>query len=174
MGTQTVFRVIRLTATSLFPLPESAPAAGIGGGAGGNSCWVPSTGGQVPDGAIVGGQDGEPIYIARARFNGALIPGKLVPSHGVCYVAWSGTENPVSDYEVLCGQGGSWIPTSGDAIPATALPGGETEDGEPLFIGRAQHEGTLTVGKVQPSQGCVYIPYGGSELRYEEYEVFIQ
>lgn len=144
------------------------------GGGGGNACWVPASGGELPPGAIVGGQDGEPIYIARARFNGALIPGKLVPSHQVCYVPWSGTENGVAEYEVLCGSGGSWIPTSGDAIPGSAMPAGETEDGEPLFIGRAAHEGTLTVGKVQPSHGCVYIPYGGSELRYPEYEIFIQ
>lgn len=135
---------------------------------------MPASGGEIPPGAIVGGQDGEPIYIARARFNGALIPGKLVPSHQVCYVPWAGTENPVSEYEVLCGSGGSWIPTSGDAIPGTAMPAGETEEGEPLFIGRAAHEGTLTLGKVQPSHGCVYIPYGGNELRFQEYEIFIQ
>lgn len=147
-----------------------------GGGAGclsGSACWVPGSAGSIPPGAIVGGQDGEVTYIGRARFSGALIPGKLVPSHGVCYVPWGGVENAVPEYEVLCG-GGSWIPTSGDAIPGSAVPGGETEEGEPLFIGRANHEGTITVGKVQPSHGCVYIPYGGEELRYNEYEVFVQ
>jgi hypothetical protein len=33
-------------------------------------------------------------------------------------------------------------------VPDNALPSGETEEGEPLFVGRASHEGTLTVGKV--------------------------
>lgn len=146
---------------------------GGGGGGSGTACWVPAEGGVIPPGAVVGGQDGEPLYVARARFNGALIPGKLVPSHNCCYVAWGGVENPVTEYEILCG-GGSWIPTSGDAIPGSAVPAGETEEGEPLFIGRAHHEGTVTVGKVQPSHGCVYIPYGGEELRYQEYEVFVQ
>uniref|UniRef100_A0A1L8DYN2 Putative farnesoic acid 0-methyl transferase n=2 Tax=Nyssomyia neivai TaxID=330878 RepID=A0A1L8DYN2_9DIPT len=140
---------------------------------GGSACWVPASGGSVPDGAVLGGHDGEQLYVARARYGGGLIPGKLVPSHGVCYVAWGGGENSVSDYEVLCG-GGSWIPVSGDAIPPNALPGGETEEGEPLFIGRANHEGTITVGKVQPSHGCVYIPYGGEELKYDQYEIFVQ
>lgn len=33
-------------------------------------------------------------------------------------------------------------------MPDRALPSGETEDGEPLFVGRTSHEGTMTVGKV--------------------------
>lgn len=33
-------------------------------------------------------------------------------------------------------------------IPVGALSSGHTEDGEPLFVGRATHEGSLTVGKV--------------------------
>ncbi|XP_055683680.1 C3 and PZP-like alpha-2-macroglobulin domain-containing protein 8 isoform X2 [Lutzomyia longipalpis] len=140
---------------------------------GGSACWVPASGGQVPDGAVPGGHDGEQLYVARARYGGGLIPGKLVPSHGVCYVPWGGGENSVTEYEVLCG-GGSWVPGTGDAIPPNALPAGETEEGEPLFIGRANHEGTITVGKVQPSHGCVYIPYGGEELRYDQYEIFVQ
>ena len=54
------------------------------------------------------------------------------------------------------------------------MPGGETEDGEPLFIGRVHHEGTVTIGKVQGSHGCCYIPYGGQELAFDAYEVFVQ
>lgn len=42
----------------------------------------------------------EQLYVARAEHNGALIPGKLVPSHGVVYVAWGGIENPKENYEV--------------------------------------------------------------------------
>lgn len=41
-----------------------------------------------------------------------------------------------------------WVPASGGQVPERALPSGETEEGEPLFVGRTSHEGTLTVGKV--------------------------
>lgn len=33
-------------------------------------------------------------------------------------------------------------------IPVGAISSGHTEDGEPLFIGRGSHDGSVTVGKV--------------------------
>lgn len=120
-----------------------------GTGAGGPACWVPSAGGQVPVSAVAGGQDGETLYVARARHEGALIPGKLVPSHGVTYVAWGGGEHGHAEYEVLCGCSTMWVPVNGDQIPPQAQPAGETEAGEPLFVGRVNHEGAVTIGKVQ-------------------------
>lgn len=39
---------------------------------------MPSSGGQVPEGAVTGGQDGSDIvYIARANHAGEIIPGKV-------------------------------------------------------------------------------------------------
>ena len=146
----------------------SAPPTGSGPG-----CWVPASNGQVPPSSMEGGVDGvEQLYIARARHEGDLIPGKLHPSHGVCYVAYGGGEHQHNEYEVLCAGGGQWVPVRDGNIPANAVPGGETADGEPLFIGRATHDGTVTVGKVQPSHGCCYIPYGGQELSYKEFEIY--
>lgn len=76
-----------------------APQGGGGGGSvgsrGGAVCWVPASNGQVPPRAFPGGEDnGEAVYIVRCRFQGGLIPGKLVPSHGQAYVPWGGQENP--------------------------------------------------------------------------------
>lgn len=64
--------------------------------------WVDAAGGAVPPGAVVGGQDcnGEPIYVARARHEGAVIPGKLVASHGVTFVPWGGSEHGKPEYQV--------------------------------------------------------------------------
>lgn len=62
---------------------------------------------------------------------------------------------------------------SGGDIPGAALQAGHSEDGEPLFIGRANHEGTITVGKVQQSHACCYISYGGQEIAYSDYEIYI-
>lgn len=63
--------------------------------------------------------------------------------------------------------------TSGGNIPDNAIPGGETEDGEPLFIGRVEHEGTMTIGKVQPSHSVCYIPFAGSEVAFPDYEILV-
>lgn len=137
----------------------------------GSAVWVPVSGTEIPDNAFIGGEDsGEVQYVGRAHHEGALIPGKAVKSHGVCYVAWGGGEHGKDSYEVLVGSG-NWVQTSGDAIAPNALPGGESEDGEPLFVGRVAHEGTMTVGKVHPSHGCCYISYGGQELAFSDYEI---
>lgn len=111
--------------------------------------------------------------MSRSTFQGGLIPGKLVASHGTAYIPWGGVENAVPQYEVLCGVNGNWLACSGGNIPSNAVPGGQTEDGETLYIGRVIHEGTLTIGKVQQSHGVCYIPYGGQELNYQQFEVLV-
>lgn len=144
------------------------------GGMSGSTCWVPASGGYVPPSAFPGGEDnGEPVYIIRANYQGGLIPGKLIASHGTSYVPWGGQENPVSDYEVLCDFRGTWVASSGGSIPPNAVPGGQSEEGEPLYIGRVVHEGSLQVGKVQASHNVCYIPYGGQELGFQDYEVLV-
>ncbi|KAK9887116.1 hypothetical protein WA026_020563 [Henosepilachna vigintioctopunctata] len=140
-----------------------------------NACWVASGNGQVPPRPFVGGEDsGETVYVCRSNFNGGLLPGKLVPSHGNGYVSWGGKEHPIYEYEVLCDFAGTWVATSGGNIPSGALAAGQSEDGEPLYVGRVVHDGALTVGKVQPSHGCLYIPYGGKELSFKDYEILVQ
>nr|XP_016927675.1 C3 and PZP-like alpha-2-macroglobulin domain-containing protein 8 [Drosophila suzukii] len=165
-------------ASGSWLLDESAPSAPVMGFAAptgsGPGCWVPAANGEVPPNALEGGFDSsEQLYIARARHEGDLIPGKLHPSHGVTYVAWGGGEHGHGEYEVLCAGGGQWVPVEAGNIPPNAVPAGETAEGEPLFIGRATHDGTITVGKVQPSHGCCYIPYGGEELAYKEFEIYV-
>ncbi|KAJ8959782.1 hypothetical protein NQ314_006212 [Rhamnusium bicolor] len=147
--------------------PPSAPPSSV--------CWVAASNGQVPPSAFAGGEDnGEPVYIIRAQFSGGLIPGKLVPSHGQSYVPWGGDENAVPQYEVLCDFPGQWLACSGGNIPPNALAAGQTEDGEPLYVGRVVHDGALTTGKVQQSHGVCYISYGGKELSFPEYEILVQ
>jgi len=138
----------------------------------GSACWQPCSG-TLPQGAIQGGMDGEPLYIGRAQHEGAVIPGKVVPSHACCYVPWGGAENPKSEYEVLCGGAGTWVQCSGTDIPGAAFVAGSTEEGEPLLVGRVNHEGSITIGKVQQSHGVCYIPYGGQEVAYNDFEIFI-
>lgn len=63
--------------------------------------WVLKQGGDVPDGALVGGNDnGEDLFVARADHEGAQIPGKLFPEHGCAYIPWGGEEIGKDEYEV--------------------------------------------------------------------------
>ena len=41
-----------------------------------------------------------------------------------------------------------WLPDSDGNVPNGALPVGETQTGETLYMGRVEYESTLTVGKV--------------------------
>ncbi len=68
----------------------------------------------------------------------------------------------VWSFKVLCGPPAclSWVDASGGDIPNHAVPGGHEVDGETLYIGRVLHNGSVTVGKVHPSHGSCYIPYG--------------
>lgn len=140
----------------------------------GSGTWVMAKGSDIPPDAMQGGFDGEQLYIGRAAYADGVIPGKIHPSHGVCYVAWGGAEHGVPEFEVLTNCAGKWITTSGDYIPPSAIQGGTSETGEPLYIGRATHNDTLTVGKVQKSHGLCYIPYGGSEISFTEYEILVE
>ncbi|RWS25806.1 uncharacterized protein B4U80_06829 [Leptotrombidium deliense] len=139
--------------------------------------WVTAGGGWVPPGeAVTGGFDvsGENIYVGRAQHEGEVIPGKVVASHGCCYVAYGGREHRKEEYQALVDPHGCeliWLHSSNGQVPAGALQGGVTADGEPIYVGRHQHDGSFTIGKVHPSHGCLYIPFGGEEHRYTEYEV---
>lgn len=62
--------------------------------------WVATKGGEIPPNAIPAGFDNEQLYVGRANHEGAILPGKVVPSHGVCYVPWGGAEHGIPEYEV--------------------------------------------------------------------------
>lgn len=80
--------------------------------------WVDAGNGWVPSGqAVVGGYDvsGENIYIGRVQHEGDIIPGKIVPSHNVCYVPFGGLEHGHHYYQALIAPHGCdfvWVPSS--------------------------------------------------------------
>jgi len=140
--------------------------------------WEPSDDGTwvQRELAVVGGQDmnGELMFIGRAFREGDVIPGKIIPSHGACYVSWSGREYRHSDYQILTTVDAAeiiWIPSSDGMVPTGAVQGGATSSGEPLFIGRAMQNGFYMVGKIHPSHEVLYTPFDGSESSHRHYEV---
>lgn len=131
--------------------------------------WVPSSiHAPLPEGAIHAGHDidGSQMFVGRAWHEGDQLPAKLIPSKRAAYVAYGGREVFVDNYDVLCHGSVVWVTVypSLRAVPPFSVAGGQTRDGEPLYIGRAHHNGSLTVGKMHISHGALYIPFDGSEV----------
>ncbi|KAL3281867.1 hypothetical protein HHI36_005072 [Cryptolaemus montrouzieri] len=127
--------------------------------------WVPSSRGQtVPSNAVVCGKDkdGSDIYVGQATYGGDELPAKIIPRRREAYVCFNEKEMPVSDYRILVEKKLTWVHNVGGRIPPGAVPAGRTFSGETLYVGRKIVEGrTTAVGKVHPSHGCLYVPYGG-------------
>lgn len=100
----------------------------------------------------------------------------MVPSHGVCYVAYAGQEHGHREYQVLTNPNGAnlvWVPSSGGEVPLGALQGGRQSDGQTLFIGRAYHNGSMVIGKVHPGHKTLYVSFAGNEIPIHDYEVLV-
>lgn len=74
----------------------------------------------------------------------------------------------------MAGTGFEWVPAKRGFIPKDAICAGNQSNGEQLYIGRAKLDGFMTPGKIQPSQGCMYVPYDGVARRVIRYEVLVQ
>lgn len=138
--------------------------------------WIDATAHSIPEGALEGGRDadGDVIFVGRVYKDGDMMPAKVIPNKGGAYVCWGSEEHKVEEFQVLAGAGFLWAHcTSGQTLPG-AVPAGKTKDGETLYVGRAEHKGSISIGKVHPSHGCLYFPFGGEEIKVESYEVLIR
>uniref|UniRef100_A0A336MUL6 CSON007745 protein n=1 Tax=Culicoides sonorensis TaxID=179676 RepID=A0A336MUL6_CULSO len=136
--------------------------------------WIKCDGKELPGNAVVGGEfSGVPSYVGRALHDGSLIPGKINPNTATCFVGWNGNEFEKDEFEVLCGINSIWVKCSGANIPSNAFPGGKTHNGELLYIGRANHNGTLAIGSVQKSYSACFVSYAEKEYEYKDYEIFV-
>ncbi|KAG5870298.1 hypothetical protein JTB14_018095 [Gonioctena quinquepunctata] len=134
--------------------------------------WVPAKNGQAPPKAFPAGEDhGEKVFVARSHIIESIIPGKLVPSHGVCYSPAVGWAFGVPDYEVLSNYPGKWMPCSGGKIPLNALAAGHTKSETTLYVGRFSVDGVMTVGKVE--NGVCYIPHEGKEKDSKTFDILV-
>ncbi|XP_055371659.1 uncharacterized protein LOC129605757 isoform X2 [Condylostylus longicornis] len=135
--------------------------------------WMPSSGSMLPANAIHAGHDsdGDQIYVGRAYHDGDLLPAKVIFNKNCAYVCHGGNEHVKHQFEILCGTSYRWLPASNGHVPPNSVEGGRTSNGEQLYIGRGHHCGSLTPGKIHPSHQCLYIPYGGQEIRLSSYEV---
>lgn len=76
--------------------------------------------------------------------------------------------------QILCGYNATWVRTTGDRIPQNAFVAGTSEvRQEPLYIGRAEHDGCLINGKIHVIYGTCYLPYYGKEIEVYSYEILV-
>lgn len=97
----------------------------------------------------------------------------MIPSKQACYISHNGLEVFKPNFEILSGTGFTWVGSSNGHVPAGAVLAGNQRTGEPLYVGRTHHEGSLTVGKIHTGHGCIYIPFGGQEHSSLHYEVLV-
>ncbi|XP_068147807.1 natterin-3-like [Drosophila tropicalis] len=132
--------------------------------------WIRSSADSLlPPTAFQAGHDtdGSRIYVGRTMFEGDLAPVKVIPNKHAAYVSHGGKEHSVMHFEVLVGKAYAWAPSSNGCVPGHAISTGKTRMGEPLY-------NSLTVGKVHPSHGCLYVPFGGKEISIKSYEVLVK
>lgn len=138
--------------------------------------WEPSSVHSPPPfNAVSAGHDsdGTPIYIGRALEGFTNIPAKVIPSKQACYVSFDGQEMFKPNFDYLVGDGFEWVGSSSGHVPDNAVLAGNDQSGEPHYVGRAHHAGSLTPGKIHQTHQCIYIAYGGMEIAIRDYEVLI-
>lgn len=96
--------------------------------------------------------------------------------YSLCFEYW--IYNSIYIYfwniQILCGTEFEWIVSADGHVPEGALSAGSQSDGEPLYVGRTHHEGSLIPGKIQQSHNCLYFPFGGGEHSATQYEVLVE
>ncbi|XP_053695951.1 uncharacterized protein LOC128743413 [Sabethes cyaneus] len=138
--------------------------------------WIAASNGEIPADAVVAGRKGkQKLYVGRAEVMGSVAPGAVIPEKKACFVPWGGKSYERKQYEVLCSSG-RFVPVESYNILLNGTPAGISEQGEPLYIGRAKHRGALINGKIQRSYDTFYVPYKGKEveLKISESEIFIK
>lgn len=139
--------------------------------------WLKASGGETVEGAIVAGStgDGAELHIARAQMeHEELAPGKLHIGYECAFIPLDGAEQCVDEYEVLSNAGDvevTWVSASNGEVPVGAVEGGRGSGGDPIYLTRCPHEGDMVPGKLVPHTDSAYVPWGGKEYAYKEYEV---
>ncbi|RWS06090.1 natterin-3-like protein [Dinothrombium tinctorium] len=137
--------------------------------------WIECMNGQIPDYAVIGGEDinGEPIFVGRVIHKGETIPGKVVPSHKVCYIASNNKEISFNKYQVLSSRADlKWSAPKAGRLIERAILAGRTKNGNSLFVGRKWHDSrSLVVGYVSPSQKELNYPFDCRSWKCADFEI---
>ncbi len=172
-----LIKILRTVARSFIPVTllltftpaaftQNRPETGVTFG------WFAASYGQILPGTLTAGfENGRPLHLCRAEYNGTTHPGKIVGNN--CNISWGGSEVLIPNYELLTAPRSVrlvWIAASNGRIPLGAVRVGY-ERGEDLYICRATHRDGLHPGKVVGSN-CNF-GWGGQEILKPNYEVLV-
>lgn len=134
--------------------------------------WVSASDGQVPRESVVSGHEanGTTLYLCRARYKGGLHPGKLRPAFKGCNIGWGGKEVTVRQYQTYV----IWQSASNGFVPPGAIVAGREQDGNKLYVCRANLNGGVHSGKVRKAFRACNIGWGGKEMKINPYEVLVR
>ncbi|KAJ7497107.1 carbohydrate-binding module family 12 protein [Mycena latifolia] len=141
--------------------------------------WILNHGKNIPQGAIVVGQEKSwTLYICRAFYEGGIQVGKASDAFkkgGV--IGYKHEEIHVGTYEILVGDmnGLRWVDASGilnvSSLGFRPVEGGREADGTPLYVAEALHKGAVHPGKASEKLDGAYIAYDGGEENVKFYRV---
>jgi len=138
--------------------------------------WIPvSMGANLPDNALVGGQDsdGSPLFVARGNNEGIWHPGKTRRDWSSANIEYGGKELVLPQYEALVDDGHySWKKPTNGFVPGQAVVAGQ-EGTNALCICRCQYSGSVQLGKTWNGHAACNIGYGGKGFEIPDYEVLV-
>ncbi|KAJ3035613.1 hypothetical protein HK097_004160, partial [Rhizophlyctis rosea] len=155
--------------------------------------WVLTEGNNIPQGALIGGQekDGRQLYIerphqlpllsttARAFQDRGIHIGKTASHLDGARIPYGGKEVTKEKYEVLCGFDAAvkWVDGKKQvqlAEGVRAVEAGREEHGAPLYIAQGEYHGSVVPGKCGPQLDAgAMIPYGGDEVTCKKYRYLV-
>ncbi len=114
-----------------------------------------------------GTSGGTTLYVCKAKHNNEDTPGRL-SYRKTCSIPWGGREHVYKEYYVLTGDNWEWVDEERyNGTPSNAVRGG-TNNGKPLHVCRAFHDGEFTPGKYYSPTGTCYIAWGNLEYEYKK------
>lgn len=116
----------------------------------GNLKWVAYNNNDSLYKAIDGGMTDR--FIARAKEGFAQLPGVLVAKKDkdkICFVLMDGKVYEKREYEVLCGTTYKWLLSTDGPVHDLAFHAGHDENGDILYVGRAEVDGQWRCGMVE-------------------------
>jgi hypothetical protein len=95
------------------------------------------------------------------------------------YTIQAGKEVKLEQFQVLCGRSDAlkWFPAEGhlnmQSLTSKPVEGGQEEDGDALFLAKANHENSTQVGQAGPTLNGASIPLWGKEVSVAKYWVAV-
>lgn len=130
--------------------------------------WV-RPGGPLENVFFGGHENGAPLPLCRAVYQGGTHPGKVV--NGRCNIGWGGKEVSTVDYEIATRvRHAAWLRAEGGQVPVGAFPYGQERE-RWLYVCRAPYGSGVHPGKLVNST-CNF-GYGGQEVRSPSYEILV-